>query len=432
MPAVARQQYTKPIPPDAARTTMTVKRRGKPVEVPAVRFKGPDGRTSPPRRPDRQAGRQVLPGGLPALVRGTQGAAASGSARTGPPPRSCSRTCCAGPSGEAGMADPHEGQRKRPLVEHVEDFGRHLAMKGSSAYHVSQTTGKLRRCLVEGLDLDRLAQLDAADAADWLAGQQLPGEPAEIPRAEAFTVTDAARLLGLSRAALSQRIYQLKLVTTPRAGRPSSRAAVLELAARQVEGMGEQTAAHYRTALRALRPLARRARQAGRREPLRRPDPRQGDSAPARPAGTVLRPAAAPPGYDACQPGRLPRARRPAAQLALCDRVRDRLPRRRPGGPHPGVLRPRRHPAHRDAAGAVRQVEAGQGAADPRRPGRGPAQTSSRGCRPAFPSGPAPGARPATGRRCSGATSAPPASPTSSRAPTARNTRTSTPCGTPT
>src|SRR5262245_45565571 len=42
MPRVFRQQYTRPIPADAVRTTAKIRRRGKEVEVEAVRFKGDD------------------------------------------------------------------------------------------------------------------------------------------------------------------------------------------------------------------------------------------------------------------------------------------------------------------------------------------------------------------------------------------------------
>jgi hypothetical protein len=44
MPQVRKQQYTRPIPEGAKRTTMTIRRRGKDATVPAVRFKGTDGR----------------------------------------------------------------------------------------------------------------------------------------------------------------------------------------------------------------------------------------------------------------------------------------------------------------------------------------------------------------------------------------------------
>jgi len=44
MPQVRKQQYTKPIPPDATQTTMKVRRRGGDSTVPAVRFRGEDGR----------------------------------------------------------------------------------------------------------------------------------------------------------------------------------------------------------------------------------------------------------------------------------------------------------------------------------------------------------------------------------------------------
>ena len=44
MPHVFRKTYSRPIPEGAQRTTMKVRKRGKDLEVQAVRFKGDDGR----------------------------------------------------------------------------------------------------------------------------------------------------------------------------------------------------------------------------------------------------------------------------------------------------------------------------------------------------------------------------------------------------
>src|SRR6185437_601121 len=45
MARLFRQQYTRPIPADAQHTTMKVKKKGVEIDVPAVRFKGSDGKT---------------------------------------------------------------------------------------------------------------------------------------------------------------------------------------------------------------------------------------------------------------------------------------------------------------------------------------------------------------------------------------------------
>jgi hypothetical protein len=58
MPRVFRQPYTRPIPEDATRTTVKVKRKGEEIEVPAVRFRGSDGKmtTAPVVEKGKQAG----------------------------------------------------------------------------------------------------------------------------------------------------------------------------------------------------------------------------------------------------------------------------------------------------------------------------------------------------------------------------------------
>ena len=45
MPSVTRKSYSRPVPPDAVPAMVTVKRRGRSVQVPGVRFTDSSGKT---------------------------------------------------------------------------------------------------------------------------------------------------------------------------------------------------------------------------------------------------------------------------------------------------------------------------------------------------------------------------------------------------
>src|SRR5262249_47275436 len=126
MPRVFRQQYTRPIPPDAERVT----HKG----IPAVRFRGPDGKTV--TAPLTKAGdrcRVVSPvwyGHVP------DPDAPDGRRRVA----LCENKAAAemmlaeltkkAELGKVGIRDPYEKHRSRPLSEHLQDFRRELDARG--------------------------------------------------------------------------------------------------------------------------------------------------------------------------------------------------------------------------------------------------------------------------------------------------------------
>src|SRR5262249_37054215 len=75
---------------------------------------------------------------------------------------------------EAGLADPFAEHRKRPLLEHLDDYARALEVKGDTPEHVRLTTGRVR-ALLEGCGFATAGDVDPARAADWLAS--LPTSP---------------------------------------------------------------------------------------------------------------------------------------------------------------------------------------------------------------------------------------------------------------
>ncbi len=106
--------------------------------------------------------------------------------------------------GKAGILNPMKGSNKRSLA----DYGEHLAKtKSRSAYHASQVTGKLRRCLLEGCGFARLSDVEVEGVAEWLAEERRDGSPPTVPAGvRSFGVTEAAAVLGIDRRALVKRV----------------------------------------------------------------------------------------------------------------------------------------------------------------------------------------------------------------------------------
>ena len=70
-----------------------------------------------------------------------------------------------------GLADPFDEHRKRPLIEHLQDFRRSLEVKANTGKHVRQTFNRLRK-LCTGCGFLSLNDFSASEAANWLADQR--------------------------------------------------------------------------------------------------------------------------------------------------------------------------------------------------------------------------------------------------------------------
>ena len=255
MPQVRKQQYTRPIPEGATRTTMTIRRRGKDVEVPAVRFKGPDGRmmSAPVVQSGKGAGthHRVQSECFYGRVKGKPVKLLTN--------KSASETMLTdlvreADLGQVGRADPFAKSAKQPLEDHIAAFGRFLAGKGDTPFHVLQTTQRLTRCLIVGCEFATLRDLEASGPSDWLSSQQSHKEAIEVPDgSETFTVREAARILGTNAKALAKNVRRRRLVPI-RKGAVTlvPREVLLDLASRRSRSMGEQTASHYVATLHAF------------------------------------------------------------------------------------------------------------------------------------------------------------------------------------
>jgi len=172
MSRVFRQQYTRPIPPDAQRVTIHNK---KGESVPAVRFRGSDGKTIT----------------APVVMRG-EGAGQSCRASSpnwygrvnGERVTLCTNKTAAeqmlaelvkkAEMGKAGMGDPFEEHRKRPLAEHLADFRRFLEAKGNTPKHARQTCRRAEAS-ISGCAFVFMADLSPSAVIDWLATEREAG-----------------------------------------------------------------------------------------------------------------------------------------------------------------------------------------------------------------------------------------------------------------
>jgi len=71
----------------------------------------------------------------------------------------------------ARVADPFKAHRTRAISEHVDDYLAFLRSKGGTSKHIALTATRLNAILA-GCNVERLADLNAARVADWLAQQR--------------------------------------------------------------------------------------------------------------------------------------------------------------------------------------------------------------------------------------------------------------------
>jgi hypothetical protein len=148
MPRVFRQQYTRPIPPDAQHVTITNK---KGQQVPAVRFKGADGKavTAPVIMKGKGAGQtcRVPSPNWYGRVNGERVTLCTNTAAAEVMLADLARKAA---MGKAGMGDPFEEHRNRPLLCSLcrgrgeTDDGKACACPGARTWPTSVDSSKRR------------------------------------------------------------------------------------------------------------------------------------------------------------------------------------------------------------------------------------------------------------------------------------------------
>jgi integrase len=75
---------------------------------------------------------------------------------------------------EEGLTDPYQAHRRRPLLEHLEDFGADLAAKGCDEHHV-QVTHARAKAVVEACKFTRWADIAPTAVVQYLAERRQQG-----------------------------------------------------------------------------------------------------------------------------------------------------------------------------------------------------------------------------------------------------------------
>lgn len=153
-----------------------------------------------------------------------------------------------------GLVDPFLEYNKRPLNEHLLDYRTELEARGNDPRYVEQVFSRLD-ALFRGCEFFSIPDIQASRAVDWLAGlRRAARAPVELPPGqEAFTRSEAARLLGMSRTAFRDAVKRLGLPASGKGpARRYPRATVRSVADRQGKGSSVQTTNYYLSHLKSF------------------------------------------------------------------------------------------------------------------------------------------------------------------------------------
>jgi integrase len=154
---------------------------------------------------------------------------------------------------KAGVVDPFEQHRKRPLSEHLDDFLGELQARGDAPRHVAIVGSRLR-ALLDGCRFVFMADLSASKVMDYLAllrrnrtGALLPGGK------EWFSPRETAALLGIKAASVGTAVSRHRLAAEGQGkARRYPRTTVEALQDRLCRGVSVQTTNQYLAHIKAF------------------------------------------------------------------------------------------------------------------------------------------------------------------------------------
>lgn len=193
MPSVTRKSYSRPVPPDAVPAMVTVKRRGRSVQVPGVRFTDSSGKTvTAPltAKGDRYRLQTTTYYGRVAgrLVPLCENRAAS-EIMLGDLRRKKMQQ-------RAGLVSPYEEYESRPLADLLESYRVELETRGRTARFIQETIN-LVSTMFTRCRFRTIADIDADKVNAFLAELRRPLKLPEIPDGiDLFMLPEVAALLG--------------------------------------------------------------------------------------------------------------------------------------------------------------------------------------------------------------------------------------------
>lgn len=245
MPRVFRQQYTRPIPEDAERVT-TKNKKGQ--LVPAVRFKGPDGKTVVAPL-TKKGDRCRLPS--PTWYGWVKGKAVPLCTNKAAAEQLLAEKVRKAERGEAGLEDEH---RQRPLAEHLADYEKELRARNNDPRYVDLAVSRIRATL-EGCGFHCLAEMSASRVMAWLADlrqQEQPPPPLE-PGKELYRRAEAAAALGMTPTGFRDAVKRHRLPALGKGpARRYPRASVEAVRALLGQGRSIQTTNYYLSHLKSF------------------------------------------------------------------------------------------------------------------------------------------------------------------------------------
>jgi excisionase family DNA binding protein len=154
--------------------------------------------------------------------------------------------------GQLGLSDPYAEHRRRPLLEHLEDFRGHLAAKGRAPEYIASACRNVRAVL-EGCRFTFMDDIQPSAVDEFLAGLRQPQPVPALPDQETFTAAEVGELLNITRFAVG-RMARRRLLPCEGTGRARRfrRADVEALLERHTQGAGISTTNHYVTAVKGF------------------------------------------------------------------------------------------------------------------------------------------------------------------------------------
>lgn len=152
---------------------------------------------------------------------------------------------------EAGLVEPCDEHRKRPLAEHLADFKRALAAKGNTPQHVELTVSRVQ-AMLDATKAVRSTDLDLAKGNEWLAGMREDGDPVVPPEGKAeFSPLETARVLKISTQSVREAVKRHGPTVTGKGnGRRLPRTSVEYLCRLAARGISAESVNHYVRAIR--------------------------------------------------------------------------------------------------------------------------------------------------------------------------------------
>jgi integrase len=154
-----------------------------------------------------------------------------------------------------GLADPaREEQARRPLAEHLEDFGRHLAAKGAGKKHAGEVKTRVNKIL-DGCRFTTLADIAPGPVVEFLGGllKKTPELPPLDPSRDTYSLKELAALIGVKPGSVGPLVRRHRLPARGRGrARRFPRETALALRARAAEPVGPRTVNAYLAALKSF------------------------------------------------------------------------------------------------------------------------------------------------------------------------------------